>query len=532
MILTLENSFKQTLPPAILRAQYRAPKILIEHKVPTRLLGTLHYLISITNLSRSGRIHYARPKMAALLNTSERTVDRNIALLENAGLLYRRVRSQEVNGWFFGSSLQWAEHAWHALFVAKPRSHDKLIAHAKIPDSFAPAEQAFSTTRTTVPSLETRTKNTESFTFVNTEPHTLVHTEGTDTHPKDSGQTLPTPLGTGRLFDPATHHALAATQPPKSPDEKFIGMNFSEPAGASQPEPGEKFIRMNFPEPTGASQLGPDEKFIRMNFSEPAEPGQSAPDQKFIRMNFPEPIDPGQPATDQKFIRMNFSEQCDPGQRTGNATVESSLETNLSNNTAVSSEVTYLHKTDIHKPEQAKISISSRVRPRPTQSANSRIDVRLPRDLQDLARPFDWSAKTLWMLLGIAKRTDANKTGRRLQDALTCLGPRMMALGLAGDAAGRYLYKCLASGTDFAWLLQEKAESAQKSSYEDWVREAHSALRLWLETNVSAVINGCRLSIAGGAVYVEQNGIMRVATSELASKLAVRVGCFEPWAAV
>lgn len=89
----------------------------------------------------------------------------------------------------------------------------------------------------------------------------------------------------------------------------------------------------------------------------------------------------------------------------------------------------------------------------------------LPADLVQLLKPLMLSAKSIRLLMWAAKKTDFDGSKTRLQDAARHAMDRMRSLGLLGDQAGRYLFKCLFSNEDFkAKLAMQNEQSAEENT--------------------------------------------------------------------
>lgn len=133
MITTFKDCYRADLPIEVLRAQARIAKIVMEWRVPPRLLPLCTYLVSTTSLAKHGRVHLARHKVAKLLEVSERTIDRHFDELEARGILNRQVRARTPGGWFYGTCIRWTETVWDALFVKPGRTRTEAVneLHAK-----------------------------------------------------------------------------------------------------------------------------------------------------------------------------------------------------------------------------------------------------------------------------------------------------------------------------------------------------------------------------------------------------------------
>lgn len=128
MITTMEDAFRVELPASILRAQARISKLILERGLPTRLIRLSAYLVSITSLSRGGRVHLSRAKVATLFGVSERTIDRHLDEMEATGMLCRLVRSRTPGGYFFGTCVKWGEFIWDQVFTQPGRTRSQAIS--------------------------------------------------------------------------------------------------------------------------------------------------------------------------------------------------------------------------------------------------------------------------------------------------------------------------------------------------------------------------------------------------------------------
>lgn len=729
MICTLENAFKRELPPAILRAQYRASKLLIEHDVPTRLLETFHYLIGITSLDREGRVHYSRTKLSVVLNISERTVDRNILLLENAGLLFRRIRSHVNNGWFYGSSIQWSAQTWHNLFIARPRSQDIAAAQAGLAANertkanralVSPADIAYGIAQRRIqhqpavganePKEAIHDQAVRTFDFSGVVQTHCAATEAEQFTRVNSVRVKVrsnTPVGADHVPPiPGSGSAAASHNPPpgqatllgrtaqgQSPEvaqlerprsgmesdgqtgtpREFIHISATEDLftrvnspsiaqerGSSASTPrvsysawsmpyaslngkingrsdsdaglrrgsnrdrwtfsyladpcGKEFTRVNCydwldvgtlqqrsnqttglvkaPEPAlsrgakftrvnchGMPYLGApktrsdltsglvdarqptlrrDEQFTRVNcgrsldVATPEPKPYSAVDpvrapvppqkEKFTRVNRRGSIaankhqrdggtldsrnGPTNPAfaEDERFTRVNCNEIAGT-ERPGACDQSPSHGTDLTNNTGCSSIELPFIESDIHKQGMREARKIADLKTRKTKH------VRLPSGLGEWVSKLELDDKSVWMLLGIAKRTDLQKTGRRLQEALELVGPRLVDQGLKGESAGRYLYRCIANGIDFVWKKAAQGQDAAEAGHASWLSRAKALVLKAFEHSPVRELSGRRFECIGSAVYIKTDHGLAVLLDEAIAKLAVRLELCEPWEA-
>lgn len=131
MIATLTDCYRLDLPLEVVRAQARVAKLVLERGLPPRLLTLCTYLVSTTNLARGGRVYLSRKKVAAMMNVSERTIDRHFDELETNGFLDRQVRERTATGWFYGTCVKWSADIWDTLFLAPGRTRREALAQQR-----------------------------------------------------------------------------------------------------------------------------------------------------------------------------------------------------------------------------------------------------------------------------------------------------------------------------------------------------------------------------------------------------------------
>lgn len=127
MIATMGDAFRVDLPASILRAQARITKVIVEGEIPVRLLRVCVYLVSITAMTKHGKVHFSRSKLAGVLGVSERTVDRHLDELESHAILSRLTRSRSPGGYFYGTCLRWSSDIWSAVFLEPGRTRTEAL---------------------------------------------------------------------------------------------------------------------------------------------------------------------------------------------------------------------------------------------------------------------------------------------------------------------------------------------------------------------------------------------------------------------
>lgn len=154
---------------------------------------------------------------------------------------------------------------------------------------------------------------------------------------------------------------------------------------------------------------------------------------------------------------------------------------------------------------------------------------RIPAVIEPWAEKLKLLPKNISLLMATAKRTDTQNTKRRLQDLLDYVGGRVIKLGLVGDRACAYLYKCLASGENYS---KTRFEAPDSPTHEDGEISAANALRAKLPLGQITEICGLNLVRDGNAVRrVDPKlgivGPSHLLTREQMAVLAVRAGFVE-----
>lgn len=146
----------------------------------------------------------------------------------------------------------------------------------------------------------------------------------------------------------------------------------------------------------------------------------------------------------------------------------------------------------------------------------------LPADLAQLLKPLMLSEKSIRMLMWAAKKTDFDGSRSRLQDACKHAMDRIRTLGLLGDHAGRYLFKCLFSGEDFKAKLVMKEEQSEQ----DQTTRLANLFRDSLPDGQSVECAGRSCTRGGYAVYIQEFGEsgVRPLSLEQMAVMATRCG--------
>ncbi len=145
----------------------------------------------------------------------------------------------------------------------------------------------------------------------------------------------------------------------------------------------------------------------------------------------------------------------------------------------------------------------------------------LPGDLAQLLKPLMLSEKSIRMLMWAAKKTDFDGSKSRLQDAARYAMDRIRALGLLGDHAGRYLFKCLFSGEDFKSKLAMKTEQSE----EDNVTRLANLFRDSLPDGEAVDCGGRSCTRNGYAVFIQGHGGDGVRTLSLEQMAVMATRC-------